>query len=274
MSVNVKIPGVNPIRFRPNNIAIDYNTRFPMIDLMVPGTRYQKGVEPIDIATDFVMGRSIFFQFEVNQTTPIVQGRLINTDDGGYSSVSFTNITPIGWVGYKKMQGLVNPVVAGNYYLTFTVGGAINETYISNPIKIVSTTQVAADKNLISIEYRNSYNRDGMIWTYSSFYYSSFFTGIYKHGAAQTENSISEEDDGVNLYNSISYPGRILKLCEIHETQVRLIEKIMGLDTLKVNGESVICRTGVEQSETEKTDLYDLTINLSLKNIDNFLNFD
>lgn len=271
MSANVKIPVINPIRFRPVTIGINYTTRYPRLDFMTQRQVYQKGVNANKyIHVDWQADKFLYFQLQVNSSPVVINAYMYGRDTTFMAPISWTNITPVGWVGFPCIQLSILPALTGVYYIALNIAGSLNENYVSDDFVVTNT--VATDKNLVHIQYKNSYNKDGMIW--GATYYNAFYTGMTRRGETQRENSISEEDDGTNIYNTTAYHTRILQLTQIHETQLDQIEAMLSNDQLIVNGEHCICKPGIESILDDKTDLYNVNATLTLKNIRTFMNFD
>jgi hypothetical protein len=266
---NVNIPILNPIRLRSTTKTIDHLTTFPRVDLMTQRVDYQKGIYAVpDVYIDWLVGTDIYFQARIVSTLAATCiARIYNYITGAYvSAVSFTNINPVGWVGDNIIRIRFLAPSAGYYYITMNFIGA-GESFISDVFKVNENGQ-----GLVWIKYKNSYNDNGMVW--GSTYYNFFATGFVAVTNSETENSISKEDDGVSIYSTSSFGKRVMNLGEIHSTQLRQLERIMQLDDLIVNGEPVICEQGLEINQIPKTDLYNVTANLALKNIDIYANFD
>jgi len=268
----IRIPKANPIRITPDETIINYSTRFPNFDLMDQRTNYQRGVYNIeDYIVDFVVGRTLYFQFSfpVDPMSGLTV-TLRNIDTSTSTPITMTDITPVGWVGFDVFQGAINIATQGRYYIYISIGNPIYKQFRSDVF--YATGANATVKSIIDIKYRNTYNKSGMVW--GANYYSTFFTGNFKSGQSLIENSISKEDDGVNIYSSKSFGALTLELCDIHETQLRQIEKIMMMDDLVVNGVPVTCENGIEKNYIDKTDVYNVNINLSLRYNDDYANFD
>lgn len=274
------IPKTNPVRLLPSPGSyktIDYTDVLPRIDLMTQREVYQIGEYAPEMYVDWLAGKKLRLQVHANSSSdPALVVRLLNVETGNLSNLSFSNITPAGWVGYNVYLIETTLSTAGYYQIRVTLeledpndsDDVTDYTLISDVIKVTSTND--DDKELVEIKYKHSFNNYGVVW---DDYYYVYFTGMIDNGTSQTENSISKEDDGVNLLSSKSYGGLLVQLADIHRTQVRQIEKICQCDDIYVNGISVSAENGIEVTKIEKSDLKDVNINMTFKNNDNYMDY-
>jgi len=268
--MSVLISNINPIRLFPSYdssyggmVTIDYDNLFPQPDIMQVGINYQKGIEPMqNYKTDWLVNAPLVFQVRFSDIPTILSAKLYHKygTTGIDKNLTVTDITPIGWVGYKIRKFSIKPTQAGAFfiYLNFQVV-ADTFTFISDEILFTDTQ--SEDKTIIKVEFFNSFNDFDFIF---DDYYTVFYTGQFKPIAPETEIT-SFETDTPSLIASKSFGQMELKICDIPNLYIDQISHQFLCDYIKVNGKEYISKNGIEISETNKSDSVDIDITLTSK---------
>lgn len=278
MSYKVDIPKINPIRLIPESRAIDYVNILPRLDLMTQRVNYQKGENAFQhVYFDWLINYEIKFQVAIQNTLDAAPNAEIYSDyDETFYPMTVTRLTGESYEAYPIYQITYTPVNPGFHSIAVygkvgNIGSAGDTDMYFIGDEIYVSDDNAEEKQLIKLEFRNTYNRFGL--KFDSSYFTSFFAGLIDHGDTETENTIFQEDDGSNLTQSKSYGGIKVTLATVHRTQLRLLEKICQCDDLKVNDISVICKGGIEKTPTDKSDIFNVTVIFTYTDNDDLMNY-
>lgn len=261
-----KVPRANPIRIRYINkqgyspIAINYVNRLPQFDLMELRTQYQKGVYANEEAyPDWLYQNQLSIQLQTDDTPTFT---LYDIDGNVASATTTTNITPAGWSGldvykftcYFPTTDYFND---GYYYILINLVGTQNYTLISDIFRL--RTELPTDKDLVEIQFYSSENKNGFVF---DGYYRAYYTGIIDPGSMEKSKSVIKEDN-VNVLNSRSYSTLDVVLTEIHKSYYDTIGVQLDNEKIKINGIPYVSEKDIEQKKSEKTDLIDISFNLT-----------
>lgn len=249
----MKCPILNPVRFYKN--LPDYAARFPNMDNITQRVMYIDGVHPTQWYKEWLYNKAMVLQFEVEaeEDTDITVYKY-NETTGVYdenSTLTGTDITPIGWVGNSIMKYSFTPA-EGTYYFT-TADGLTSD-------KFVVTNDSRLRKKLVEVLYTNSENDFGVIFDSQTF--RQYFTGQLLIGNPENEISAFESDRG-NTTKLRSTPKRIatLNINDIHYTYADHLNMICSCDSITVNG---ITYQNTEPPTIEPIEFSDI-VNVTIK---------
>lgn len=257
----------NPIRFYKNDNEPDFYTKFPFVDNITQRQKYNPGVYPSKFYKDFIINQEISFQLQLIDVSD--ETITLYKPDGTTSNLTPTNITPSGWTSAEVKRYDFTPTQEGVYYMIFS-----DPNYISD--KFVVHSKLKFREQLIEIQYRNSENDYGLVFYDGStlkFTGKTYFTGKGPIPNPGNEISAFVSDRG-NLVKLRSTPTRdyILELIDIHYSYIDNINHIFSCDYLLVNGMEVQSSEVLEPERVEdRSDLYNITINISIVNNNYFI---
>ena len=277
MGLKHNIPRLNSLRSRGvTYFTIDHDNYFPRLDMMTQRENYQKGDNNVSMYVDWVNGKEIRLQVQADSSSlPPIGFVLVNVNTGATTSLTYSVITPVGWVGYPVYECTYTPTTDGYYYIYYYIEqedvvyfpeDTADYYFNTDVFKVRSDNDT--EKDLVWFQYRNTYNKFGVV--FGDDYFNAFFTGIMDIGESTTENTVTKEDDGTSLNQSKSYGAVKFTLTEIHMTQVRQIEMICQLNDLWINGQQVVVEAVPKSNKIDNSDLYNVEINATLANNDYF----
>ena len=185
----------------------------------------------------------------------------IYAPSGAITNVNPVDITPSGWVLNSVYKYTFTPDEEGIYYCVFN-----GDTDVLSDKFLVNSLEKFR-RRLVKIEFYNSINDYGMVfWDNSTPKYTglTYFTGQFKPGRIKNDISAFESDRGV-VEKLRSTPVKLaeLILTDIHYSYVYNINQIFSCDNLTINGIQYQTQDVPDVEEIEKSDLVNITINLS-----------
>jgi hypothetical protein len=267
--MNSYIPRANCFRGYPindgfANIIIDYTNRLPIIDLMQLREQYQAGIYPINIYPDWKVNEEIAIQFQYDRISSRPSIANIYNESGLVATMTWTNITPLGWVGYDVSKFTYTPTVSGYYYIeiTYLETGSRIATIRTDTFYV--SDSLSDDKNLLELQFYSDENINGFVFDQ---YYKAYYTGQWEPSDPDERSSIFDEDLKAKLA-AIEYDKIKITLTEIHISYYSVIAKQLQNKNLKLNGLSYIYESGISLERTEKTDVVNIIFELTA-NYDN-----
>lgn len=271
------IPRANPVRIRPisstvagsvGNIEIDWVKYFPRFDLMTQREKYQQGITPGSWYIDFLKGNEISFQLQIDEASGFRKSCYVYKEGVALgTNINGVDITPVGWVGFKVFKFNYTFPSAGFYYFVWQVyddNGILGDYQLKSDIINVHNDAVT-DKMLVEIKYRKADN--SLNYVFGGNYSKIYSTGLIKKIVPQVETS-SFDEDNFTLLNTRSSNRMRLTLTDTHIDYIDTFSKIFECPDILVNGMPVAIDGGIEEQETEKSDIVNLVINLK-STIDN-----
>ena len=263
----VRIPDMNPVRFRDVNKEPDYVNFWPTVYNMVEQTDYYPGIYSAKFLKDFVINEDLNLQFGIySPLSQLLQVYKLNILKQWvlYANISPDDITPDGWVSETIYKYTWTPIEAGIYYISMPAEG-IQSDYI----KVHSDNKYK--RNLFEIEYYNSYNDYGMIFDDNGtnvFTAKSYFEGRMLPGEVQNEISGYPSDRG-KFVKTRSTPlnSGILKIFKTPMNYQHILNTIFSCDNIYINGIKWINEDSITMTQIEKSDLANYEINLKEVNI-------
>lgn len=284
MSYAIQIPVGNPIRLICYDINDNYTNEYlsappdwvdfyPNIDNMQLATKYFKGIEPFNFMPDWQVGEELKLQIRSEVYSQLDVYRIYKVTESGLTFVSNltkTNITPAGWIGYDVSELKYTITEEGYYqirleYEEFGVEDSIFYRIYSDVFYVTNT--LATDKNLIKIQYKNSYNNLGMVW---NDYYTMFISGLITPKNSESEKSVMENSTGFELLRTVNRRRQQLTIASQSSLYITLYEDVFGCDDILVNGDEWNAKEGLDPQETQGSDLIDINIMLTKPNNNSF----
>jgi hypothetical protein len=261
----IRVPLMNPIRFYNPNIEPDYTTYWPNPDNYIQRTKYIEGITPANYYKDFIINKEITIQLWISE---VVNTTLkLYKPNGTTQILTGVDISPVGWVSETVYKYSFTPTLEGEYYLKN------EETEIISDVIYVQS-QLKYKKRLVYIEYQNSENDYGMVFwdeLTEKFKGKTYFTGRLMWAEPKNEISAFTTDRGnVEILRSTPVRTANLELTEIHFTYIDNINMIFSCDTISVNGMNFQTVENPKIELTEKSDIVNITIQLSLIDNDYF----
>lgn len=281
------IPSINSIRIRPissieysaiivnENIKIDYVNYFPKFDLMTMGEKYQKGIYPIkDLKRDLLVNKQFSFQFKVDIPTsppyPLIEIKLFNNITGAITNLTYSNISPVGWVGYDVLKFSFTPTIAGVYYFTIRIFlYSISKEYTFKSDEFFVRDDATDQMDIVEVKYKHYENDFDFVF---DDYYTTYFTGMVKLRLPEEEMSTFDEEN-FEVLNSKSTGQFDLILTELPRIYIPVVSQIFRCSDILVNGMECAKGGGIEENETEKSDIVDLIIKLKSTISNDIMNF-
>jgi hypothetical protein len=133
---------------------------------------------------------------------------------------------------------------------------AIDYTFKSDTFFV--RDDAATQMDLVEVKYKHYENDMDYIW---DDYYTTYFTGMVKLRLPEEETSTFDEEN-YEVLNSKSIGQFDLILTELPRNYIPTIAQIFRCSDILVNGMECAKGGGIEESETEKSDVVDLTVKL------------
>lgn len=250
---------MNPIRFYNQANEPDFNNIFPNNENILLRQKWIEGIYPVSFYKDHIINKELSMQFQISGLSDLSMS--IYAPSGTIININPIDITPTGWVLNNVYKYTFIPDEEGVYYCLFN-----GDTDILSDKFIVNSIEKFR-RRLIKIEFYNSKNDYGMVfWDDVTQKYSglTYFTGQLKTGKIKNDISAFESDRGV-VEKLRSTPVKLaeLKLTDIHYSYVYNINQIFSCDNLTINNIQYQTQDVPEVEEIEKSDLVNITINLS-----------
>ena len=250
---------MNPIRFYNQANEPDFTDIFPNNENIILRQKYIEGIYPVNWYKDHLIDKAVNLQFQIDGLSDLSMS--VYAPSGSVINVAPTDITPLGWILNSVYKYTFTPDEEGVYYCVFNGDTDV----ISDKFYVASLEKFR--RRLVKIDFYNSVNDYGMVfWDDITQKYSgtTYFTGQLKTGKVKNEISAFEGDRGV-VSKLRSTPVKLaeLILTDIHYSYVYNINQIFSCDYLVVNGIQYQTNEVPEVDEIEKSDLVNITINLS-----------
>lgn len=273
------IPEHNPIRGRlindgSFNIEIDYVNRLPQFSLMKPNVKYQAGIYPSEpnVFPDFKINETIYLQIQT-ETAPTA---FITTSDGSISTtMTRLDITPASWVGLNVYQFSYTIGQAGFYDVLmrfeatdpYDPDDVVDFQIGFDTFRVKDT--LPTDKDLIEIQFYSPQNAEDFIFNR---YYKAYYTGLIRKTPPQWNVSTFEEDEK-NKLASKSFSKMQVTLTEIKDTYYDTLCKQLESDIVLCNGIQFTCEEPPDPEYIDKSDLLNITFDLTAKYNNNIVNY-
>jgi hypothetical protein len=265
---DLEIPIMNPFIFNlsllnGSNVTIDYENQMPIDGLMQLNEQYQAGIFPSEpnVYPDWKTNEEIAIQIngDITSALAIINGPGIRT------AMSQSTITPAGYlVSVRKFT--YTPTVEGYYYINLVVSTTSNAyEFISHTFKVGPAT----DKNLIELGFYADENTPNFVF---DAVYKSYYTSQWKIAQQQRNSSIIDEDV-TNLVASKSYAKKTVTLTEINHLYYDVVAKQLESEYVYLNGLTYICKEPPDFEYTGKSDLVNITFELTAKYNNNIINY-
>lgn len=246
---------LNPIKFYTVANLPNYTTLFPTMDNAPFGAKWVYGVNASPWFVRVHVG-VMYLQFETevadNKTISVYK---LGTNGvfGISSTITPTDISPVGWTGKKIYQYTLN-LADGIYYLTTATG------LQSDYFKIVSSSEESED--YVKLLYYNSENDFGCILV--GHYLTAYLVGQLVSGTPKNEYSQYEDDRGEPIkLNATPQRTATLNLKGVHYTYLDLINHIFSCDHIEVNGVQYDNDEAPTVEDIEGSDLKNVQIKLT-----------
>ena len=264
------IPAANPFMFvlesiGGSNVSIDYDNYFPVEGLMELNTQYQAGIFPTE--------PNVFLNWKINEEINIqVNGDILGANARIYcnntnSAMATHTITPSGYtVDVRRFS--YTPTVSGYYYITIRVATPTQSyLYRSHTFKIVD--DLSEDKKIIELGFYSDENINGFVFDANR--YKAYYTGQWKVSPQQRNSSIVSEDVEY-VVASQSFAKKTLIISDIHHIYYDVVAKQMENKYIYLNGMAYTCKEPPEIEYKDKSDLVDITCDLTAQYDNNYIN--
>ena len=258
----IRVPNINPIRFRKINEEPDYNNFWPNDYNMVQQVGYYSGINATKFFKDFVQNIAITLQIEV--TSEIGQQiRVWKLNDikvwEQADIISPIDITPTGWVSGTVYKYEWTGTTGGVYYFD-----VIGQDIISDSFIVQDNDKFK--KRLVKIEYWNSYNDFNSVFDENG---TNLYKSITFFEGQLTDGDLSNEISGYNgdrgkFVKTRSTPVNtaLLKIFKTNKTYRRLINTIFACDNIYVNNIRYTNEETPSRSDIRNSDLSNFEVNL------------
>lgn len=250
---------MQPLSFyRPAQIP-DWLTYWPNMDNVYHRERWINAMYPADYYLDWLINKEMSLQFRIT-VTGTENLSVYKYDESTetyvfYAYITPTDITPTGWISEQINRYNWTPTETGAYYIDSSSAGIRSN-------KFVVYQSLKFRRRLVQVEYYNTWNDYGIVfWDGDTQRYSptAYFTGELIPDAPGNEISAFETDRG-NLLKQRSTPteNMVLRLTDIHYSELPRINLILANDRLTVNGITFQNAEAPKTSPIEGTDLFNV----------------
>jgi len=263
----VRIPNMNPVRFRDTTKEPDYINYWPTQYNVIEHVDYFPGINASKFLKDFKINEDLVLQF--GMYSPASQQLYIYKLNALkewelYTKINPEDITPTGWISENIYKYTWSITETGIYYIDMP-----DESIQSEYIKVHSESKYL--KRLFELEYSNSYNDYGMIFDDNGtnvFTAKTYFEGRIIPGEPQNEISGYPSDRG-KFVKTRSTPvnSGILKIFNTPMYYQHILNAIFSCNTISVNGIRWINEDTIAMTQIDRSDLANYEINLKEVNI-------
>jgi hypothetical protein len=255
---------MQPLSFYKPALVPDWSTRWPNQDNVYHREKWIEGLHATSYYLDWLVNKQISLQFRVTVTTDSTLTVYKYSEASGtfasYATITPTDITPTGWVSESIYRYDWTPTEEGVYYIDSSSAGIRSNRFVVH-------TDLKMRRRLVHVEYYNSFNDYGIVfWDGSTQRYSPrvYFTGGLFPDAPGNDISAFERDRGeIDKQRSTPTEVMLLKIADVHYSELPRINLILACDNLTVNGISFMNSEAPQPQPIEGTDLYNVICKLT-----------
>ena len=270
--MEITIPDMQPIRFYKPGETPDWVSYFPNMDNIRPRERWIEGLYQTNYFTDWIVNNQISIQVRVSvasdQDLSVYKYNPLTDAYALQTTISPSDITPSGWVSDGVSVYNYTPTSAGIYYFDSLSAG-----YRSD--KFVVHSELKFKRRIIKLEYYNSFNDYGIVFYNGAaqvYTPTAFFNGALMPDAPGNEIVSFETDrGGISKQRSTPVKTALLKIVDIHYSEIARVNNILACDRLTVNGITYQNTDAPKMELIEGTDLVKFTVKLRQTNYNYFI---
>lgn len=260
--MSIQPTDMNPIRFYSTGNAIDRDDYWPNDHNMIQRVEYFPGEYAQAFYPVHLVNKEIQMQFKISGIGSLTM--TVYLPNGTTTTITPTNINPVGWTGTDVWLYTYTPSVKGVYYFTIS-------TFTSDKLYVISEDKFK--KQIVQIEYYNTENTLGTVFfdeTTQVFTPVAYLDGILKGGAPKNNKSgFMTDQEMYSTQRSAPVPTATLQIMT-HRTLLQQLNMIFGCDRITINNITYQTADELEVDQTEKEDIYTVTVNLLETNYNNY----